>query len=82
MPQTEIGWTLSFSLSAKNRAQSIEQSFLRSALSSALVSALRVALQRCSYPPHECLESIMLFGQPLAKGTSLFWILGDISILA
>jgi hypothetical protein len=35
MAQTEVGWPLSFSLSAKNWAKSIEQSEIRSAQSSA-----------------------------------------------
>jgi len=33
------------------------------------------------YPPHECLESITLFGLPFPKGTSLLCRIGDISIL-
>jgi hypothetical protein len=81
MPQTEMDWPVSLSLPAKNRAASKEQSPFGSALSSALVSALGVALQRCSYPPHECQESTMTFYHPSAKGTSLLCRIGDISTL-
>lgn len=81
MAQIECGHWVSLSLSAKNRAESQEQSVICSALSSALVSALGVALQRCSYPPHERLESTMTSYPPFAKGTSLLCRLGDISTL-
>jgi hypothetical protein len=66
MTMTDFDWPLSFALSAKNRLDTKEQSVLRSALFSTLVSALRGALQRCSYPPHECQESIMSFYTPAA----------------
>jgi hypothetical protein len=66
MAQTKLDQPLSFSLSAKNRAETKEQSSIGSALSSALMSALGVALQRCSYPPHECLESTISAYSPLA----------------
>ena len=81
MAQTEMDWPMSLLLSAKDRADSKEQSAFCSALSSALASALGVALQRCSYPPHECWESTISKYSPFAKGTSLLWKLGDISIL-
>ena len=81
MAQIDMAWPLSLSLSAKNRAETKEQSSICSALSSALVSALGVALQRCSYPPHECLESTISAYTSLAKGTSLLWKKGDISTL-
>lgn len=77
----EIDWPVSFALPAKNRAQSNEQSLFGSALSLALMSALGVALQRCSYPPHECYESTMLFYPPFQRGTSLLCRFGDISTL-
>ena len=81
MAQAEMHWPVSLSLSAKNWAESNEQSPFGSAQSSTLVSALRVALQRCSYPPHECQESIMTFYLPSARGTSLLCRIGDISTL-
>ena len=80
MPQTEVGWPLSFSLSAKNWAETKEQSDLCSAQSS--VSCRRSG---CSpavpYPPHECQESTISGYFSLAKGTSLFCRIGDISTL-
>jgi hypothetical protein len=81
MAQTKMGWALSLSLLAENRAETKEQSPLGSALSSALVSALGVALQRCSYPPHECHQSTIANDTSPAKGTSLLCKKGDISIL-
>jgi hypothetical protein len=76
MTQAEIDWPMSLALSAKDRADTKEQSSFDSALSSALVSALGVALQRCSYPPHECRESTMLFHPPFTMGTSLLCRIG------
>ena len=81
MPLTNPHGSLSFSLSAKDRAESTGQNSFSSALSSALVSALGVALQRCSYPPLKCLDFITPFYPPLPMGTFLLWQLGDISIL-
>jgi hypothetical protein len=74
MAQTEIDPQMSLALLAKNRPECKEQSSFGSALSSALVSALGVALQRCSYPPHECQECTMPFYPPFAKGTFLLCI--------
>ena len=73
MPQIEIGWPLSFSLSAKNWAESKEQSPARSAQSSASCrrSGRSPALP---YPPHEYLESTISNYSSLAKGTSLLCI--------
>jgi hypothetical protein len=80
MPQTEIGWPLSFSLSAKNWAETKEQSDHRSAQS--LASCRRSG---CSpavpYPPHECLESTISVYLSLTKGTFLLCRIGDISTL-
>jgi len=81
MVQIEMDQPVSLSLSANNRAKPTEQSHFCSALSSALVSALRVALQRCSYPPHKCLLSTMLFYLPFSMGTFLLCRKRDISTL-
>ena len=80
MAQTEIGWPLSFSLSAKNWAETKEQSAPRSALSSASCrrSGRSPALP---YPPHECHQSTISTYPPFAKGTSLLCRKGDISTL-
>jgi len=80
MAQTEIGWRVSFSLSAKNWAESKEQSDHRSAQS--LASCRRSG---CSpavpYPPHECPQSTIPDYSSLAMGTSLLCRIGDISTL-
>ena len=80
MAQTEIGWLMSFSLSAKNWTQTKEQSAVRSALSSASYRR-----SGCSpavpYPPHECLQSTFSAFPSLTKGTFLLCQKGDISIL-
>ena len=80
MAQTEIGWPVSLSLSAKNWAESKEQSDLRSAQSSASCrrSGRSPALP---YPPHECHQSIISNYSSLPKGTSLLCRKGDISTL-
>ena len=72
MAQTEMNWPVSFALFGQKQGKSKEQSALRSALSSALVSALRVALQRCSYPPHEYHQCITSFIIPLQRGHLYF----------
>jgi len=71
MAQTEIGWPLSFSLSAENWTQNKEQSDLRSAQSSASCqrSGRSPALP---YPPHECLEFTTPFYQPSQRGHFYF----------
>jgi hypothetical protein len=81
MDQTRLGWPLSFSLSAENRAVYKGQSLLGSALSSA--SRRRSG---CSpavpYPPHECQESTIFAYSSLRrghfyfvkKGTFLLWV--------
>jgi len=80
MPQIEIGWPLSLSLSAKNWTLNKEQSNPRSAqsLASCRRSGRSPALP---YPPHEYLESTIADYSPLAKGTSLLCRIGDISTL-
>ena len=71
MPQTESGWPVSLSLSAKNWAESKEQSQPRSAQSSA-------AWRRsgCSpaepYPPHECCDFVMPLINPWQRGHLYF----------
>jgi len=80
MAQTEIGWLVSLSLLAENRAETKEQSLLSSALSSA--SCRRSGCSPAEpYPPHECLESTISDYSPLPKGTSLLCRKGDISTL-
>lgn len=80
MAQTEMGWPVSLSLSAKNWAETKEQSDLRSAQSSA--SCRRSGCSPAEpYPPHECQESTISAYSPLAKGTSLLCRIGDISTL-
>ena len=55
MAQTEIGWLVSLSLLAENRAETKEQSLLSSALSSA--SCRRSGCSSAEpYPPHECIH--------------------------
>jgi hypothetical protein len=80
MLQIELGWLVSFSLLAENRAETKEQSPLSSALSSASCRH-----SGCSpaepYPPHECYKSTRSSFLSLAKGTSLLCRTGDISIL-
>lgn len=80
MAQTEIGWPLSLSLSAKNWTQNKEQSKPRSAqsLASCQRSGRSPALP---YPPHECHKSTRSIYPSLAKGTSLLCRIGDISTL-
>jgi hypothetical protein len=80
MAQTEIGWPLSLSLSAKNWAVRKEQSDHRSAqsLASCRRSGRSPALP---YPPHEYQESTISAYSSLAKGTSLLCRSGDISTL-
>jgi hypothetical protein len=80
MAQTEIGWPLSLSLSAKNWAERKEQSDDRSAqsLASCRRSGRSPALP---YPPHEYQESTISAYSSLAKGTSLLCRSGDISTL-
>ena len=73
MAQTEIGWPVSLSLSANNRAETKEQSAARSALS--LASCRRSGRSPAwPYPPHECQESTISDHSPLAKGTFLLCI--------
>ena len=80
MDQTELGWLLSFSLLAENRAETKEQSPLSSALSSA--SCRRSGCSPAEpYPPHECQESTISAYSSPAKGTSLLCRKGDISTL-
>jgi hypothetical protein len=80
MAQTEMGWRVSFSLSAKNWAETKEQSAARSAQSSA--SCRRSGCSPAEpYPPHECHESTLSSYSSLAKGTLLLCQKGDISIL-
>jgi hypothetical protein len=80
MAQTDMGWRVSFSLSAKNWAETKEQSAARSAQSSA--SCQRSGCSPAEpYPPHECHESTRSPYSSLARGTFLFWKIGDISIL-
>jgi len=80
MAQTEIGWPLSLSLSAKNWAECKEQSDHRSAQS--LASYRRSGCSPAEpYPPRECLESTSSTYPSLAKGTSLLCRSGDISTL-
>jgi hypothetical protein len=80
MDQTRLGWPLSFSLSAENRAVYKGQSLLGSALS--LASCRRSGRSPAlSYPPHECQESTIFAYSSLAKGTFLLCQKGDISIL-
>ena len=80
MAQTDLGWLVSFSLSAKNWAENKEQSNLRSAqsLASCRRSGRSPALP---YPPHECLDSTTPIYPPFALGTSLLCRSGDISTL-
>lgn len=80
MAQTEIGWPVSFSLSAKNWTQNKEQSNPRSAQSLAPYrrSGRSPALP---YPPHECHQSTRSIYPSLTKGTSLLCTIGDISTL-
>jgi hypothetical protein len=80
MAQTDLGWLVSFSLSAKNWAENKEQSNLRSAqsLASCRRSGRSPALP---YPPHECYKSTRSIYPSLAKGTSLLCRIGDISTL-
>ncbi len=80
MAQTEIGWPLSFALSAKNWAEIKEQSDHRSAQSSA--SCRRSGCSPAEpYPPHKCQDSTIPAFPPFAKGTSLLCRIGDISTL-
>jgi hypothetical protein len=73
MPQIEIGWPLSLSLSAKNWAPNKEQSYPRSAQS--LASCRRSGRSPAvPYPPHECQESTISTYSSLAKGTFLLFI--------
>jgi hypothetical protein len=80
MAQTEIGWPLSLSLSAKNWTQNKEQSKPRSAqsLASCRRSGRSPALP---YPPHKCQESTTPAYLPFSMGTSLLCRIGDISTL-
>jgi len=80
MDQTEMGWQVSFSLSAKNWAEIKEQSTARSAQSSA--SCRRSGCSPAEpYPPHECHQSTISAYSSLAKGTSLLCRKRDISTL-
>lgn len=80
MALTEFGWQLSFSLLAENRADIKGQNAARSALSSA--SCQRSGCSPAEpYPLHECLDFTLSDYPPLAKGTSLFCRIGDISTL-
>jgi hypothetical protein len=80
MAQTEIGWLVSLSLSAKNWAEIKEQSGHRSAQS--LASCRRSGCSPAEpYPPHECQDSTIPGYPPFAKGTSLLCRIGDISTL-
>jgi len=79
MAQTEMGWRVSLSLSAKNWAKSKEQSGDRSAQSSAscrrsepVLNAVKDRSPALPYPPHECLEFSMLFINPLRRGHLYF----------
>jgi hypothetical protein len=80
MAQTNIGWPVSLSLSAKNRAETKEQSAARSALS--LASCRRSGRSPAlPYPPYECQKSTITVYSSLTKGTSLLCRKGDISTL-
>jgi hypothetical protein len=80
MALTETGEQVSFSLSAKNWADTKRAERERSAQS--LASCRRSGCSPAEpYPPHECYQSTISNDSSLAKGTSLFCILGDISIL-
>jgi hypothetical protein len=88
MAQTEIGWPLSLSLSAKNWAERKEQSKPRSAQSSASCRRSEPVQSEAwdrspalPYPPHECQESTTPAYPPFSKGTSLLCRIGDISTL-
>ena len=78
MAQTDMGWRMSLSLSAKDWAERKEQSDHRSAQPSASCrrSGRSPALP---YPPHEWLEFTKSADSSLAKGTSLLCRTGDIS---
>jgi hypothetical protein len=70
MPPIKMGWPVSLSLLAENRAESREQSRIGSALSSA--SGRRSGRSPAlPYPPSKWLESTISVYHPLAKGTSL-----------
>ena len=71
MAQTEMGWRVSFSLSAKNWAKSKEQSIHCSAQS--LASRRRSGCSLAEpYLPHECHQSTRYPYSSLARGTFLF----------
>jgi hypothetical protein len=86
MAQTDLGWRVSFSLSANNWAETKEQSNPRSAQSLASCrrsEPVQSEAWDCSpaepYPPHECHESTRSIYPSLPKGTSLLCRFGDIS---
>ena len=80
MDQTDMGWQVSFSLSAKNWAESKEQSDDHPAQS--LASCRRSGCSPAEpYPPHECHESTRSFYRSRTKGASLLCRIGDISTL-
>jgi|APLow6443716910_1056828.scaffolds.fasta_scaffold194298_2 hypothetical protein len=80
MAQTDIGWPLSLSLSAKNWPETKEQSDHRSAQS--LASCRRSGCSPAEpYPPHECQEFTMPAYPPFPMGTFLLCRTGDISTL-
>jgi hypothetical protein len=81
MAQIKKRWSLSFALSAENWAENKWAVPFGSCPVFGLVSALGGALQRCSYPPHKCLQSTIFPIYPFAKGTSLLCRKGDISTL-
>ena len=80
MDQTEIGWQMSFPLSAKDWPKSKEQSQSRSAQSSA--SYRRSGCSPAEpYPPYECYKFTRSIYPSRTKGTSLLCRKGDISTL-
>ena len=88
MLQIELGWLVSFSLLAENRAETKEQSAVRSAQSSASCRRSEPVQSEAwdrspalPYPPHEYFEAIISNYSSLAKGTSLLCQKGDISTL-